>query len=157
MTTEHFLRFAAQLLHVLSAIVWVGGMFFAYMALRPAAATILEPPMRLRLWSGTFSRFFPWVWGAVVVLLVTGFWMMFIWFGGWQAPPYVQMMLGLGIVMMLIYFHAYFAPYRRLRRAVETQDWPSGGRALAQIRWIVGINLLIGIVVIALGAGGRFL
>jgi len=156
MTTELILRFVAQLLHVLSAVVWVGGMFFAYMVLRPAAATILESPMRLRLWSGTFSRFFPWVWGAVVVLLVTGFWMMFSWFGGWHAPPYVQMMLGLGIVMMFIYFHAYFAPYRRLRRAVETQDWPSGGRALAQIRWIVGVNLLIGIVVIALGAGGRF-
>ena len=30
------------LLHVLSIVVWVGGMFFAYMALRPVAASVLE-------------------------------------------------------------------------------------------------------------------
>jgi uncharacterized membrane protein len=157
MNSELILRLVAQSLHNLSAVVWVGGMFFAYMALRPAAATLLDPPMRLPLWYGTFSRFFPWVWLAVAILLVTGFWMMFSNFGGWQSPPYIHMMLGIGIVMMLIYFHVYFAPYRRLRRAVEAQDWPAGGRALAQIRMLVGINLLLGVVVVALGAGGRFL
>ena len=36
-------------LHLLSAVIWVGGMFFAYMVLRPAAATLLEPPQRLPL------------------------------------------------------------------------------------------------------------
>lgn len=157
MTTDLFLRLLAQSLHNLSAVVWVGGMFFAYMALRPAAATLLEPPERLALWSGTFSRFFPWVWIALAVLLATGFWMMFNGFGGWKAPPYVHLMLGLGIVMMLIYFHVYFAPYRRLRRAVESRDWPTGARALAQIRVLVGVNLAIGLVVIVVGTGGRFL
>lgn len=34
-------------LHVLSAVVWVGGMFFAWMALRPVAASLLEPPPRV--------------------------------------------------------------------------------------------------------------
>ena len=38
-------------LHLLAAVIWVGGMFFAYMALRPAAASLLEPPLRLPLWS----------------------------------------------------------------------------------------------------------
>lgn len=48
----------ALVLHSLAAAVWVGGMFFAYMALRPAAGA-LEPPQRLTLWRGTFDRFFP--------------------------------------------------------------------------------------------------
>jgi len=157
MSFELFIRLAAQTLHVLSAVVWVGGMFFAYFALRPAAAAVLEPPQRLPLWSRTFSLFFPWVWASLGILLVTGFWMMFTSFGGWQAPPYVHMMMGIGILMMLVYFHVYFAPYRRLRRAVEAQDWQGGGRSLSQIRWLVGANLLLGLFVIVIGSGGRFL
>ena len=53
---------AAQLAisaHILSVVIWVGGMFFAYMAMRPAAASVLEPPKRLSLWLPTFKRFFP--------------------------------------------------------------------------------------------------
>ena len=33
---------AALIVHILAAIVWVGGMFFAHQVLRPAAA-MLEP------------------------------------------------------------------------------------------------------------------
>ena len=44
-------------LHGISAVIWVGGMFFAYMALRPVAASLLAPPERLNLWSKTLGRF----------------------------------------------------------------------------------------------------
>ena len=69
-------------LHLLAAIIWVGGMFFAYMALRPVAGSLLEPPVRLKLWTQVFSRFFPWVWLTVLVLLITGLWMIFGVYGG---------------------------------------------------------------------------
>ena len=72
----------ALALHVLSAVIWVGGMFFAYMALRPVAAELLEPPARLRLWRGVFANFFVWVSAAVVLLLITGLWMIFGVYGG---------------------------------------------------------------------------
>ena len=48
-------------LHLLGVIVWVGGMFVAYMALRPAAVEVLEPYQRLPLMKRTLDRFFPWV------------------------------------------------------------------------------------------------
>ena len=145
-------------LHVLSAAIWVGGMFFAYMALRPVAASLLEPPLRLPLWSQVFARFFPWVWAAIILLLVTGFWIIFAVFDGMGAvKPYVHIMLALGIVMMLIFMHVFFAPYRRLKQAVASSDWPAGGKALAQIRRLVGINMLLGLSVIAIAAGGRYL
>lgn len=149
---------AAVILHVLSVVIWVGGMFFAYMCLRPAAATQLEPPVRLRLWVGVFENFFPWVWVAIALILATGLWIVFARFQGFGASPfYVHAMLGLGIVMMLIFFHVYFAPYPKLRRAVMAEDWPAGGKALAQIRMLVGINTLIGVATIAIAAGGRYL
>ena len=46
-------------LHILAAVLWVGGMFFAHQVLRPVAATQFEPPARLKMWVGVFSRFFP--------------------------------------------------------------------------------------------------
>ena len=109
----------AVLLHVLGVVIWVGGMFFAYMALRPVAAAQLEPPLRLRLWAGVFGRFFPWVWASIAVILATGFCIIFAIFVGMaNAGMYVHLMLTLGLVMMDIFFHVYFAPYRLLKAAV---------------------------------------
>src|SRR4029078_12758895 len=68
-------------LHALAAVIWVGGMFFAYMVLRPASGP-LDPASRLALWHRVFSRFFPWVWASIAVLLVSGYWMLFVHFGG---------------------------------------------------------------------------
>lgn len=144
------------LLHVLSVVVWVGGMFFAYMALRPVAASVLEPPQRLALWSGVFGKFFPWVWVSVVLILLSGLDMLMR-LGGAAAPHYVLTMLVLGVVMMLIYAHVFFAAYKKLKRAVGQQNWKAGGAALAQIRRLIGINLTIGLVTIAVVFVGRAL
>jgi uncharacterized membrane protein len=144
-------------LHLLSVVVWVGGMFFAYMALRPAAASTLEPPFRLRLWRATFKNFFPWVWAAIITLLVTGYWMIFGFLGGMAgAPLYVHTMMGLGLLMMAIFMHVYFAAYKRLIHAVEAEDWPEGGKNLNQIRQLVGINTLLGLLTIVVAAAGRY-
>jgi uncharacterized membrane protein len=112
---------SAVLLHVIAVVIWVGGMFFAYMVLRPVAAGQLEPPVRLRLWAGVFGLFFPWVWTAIAVILATGFWLIFAYGGMGSVGGYVHAMLTLGIVMMLIFFHVFFAPYRRLKQAVTTR------------------------------------
>lgn len=143
-------------LHVTSVVVWVGGMFFAYMALRPAAASVLEPPQRLALWSGVFGKFFPWVWLSVVLILLSGLDML-VRIGGVAAPHYVLTMLVLGVAMMLIFAHVFFAPTKKLKRAVGQQDWNAGGAALAQIRKLIGINLILGLVTIAVVFGGRAL
>lgn len=148
----------AVLLHVIAVVIWVGGMFFAHQVLRPVAAAQLEPPVRLTQWVGVFGRFFPWVWASIVVILATGFWMIFAWYKGMGTSPlFVHAMLGLGIVMMAIFMHVFFAPYARLKRAVAAQDWPAGAQALAQIRMLVGINTVIGLITIAVGSGGRYL
>jgi uncharacterized membrane protein len=145
-------------LHMLAAAIWVGGMFFAYMALRPVAASLLEPPQRLPLWRDVFGKFFPWVWVSVIVLLASGYWMAFKLFGGFATfPLYVNIMHGLGILMVLLYMHVFFAPYRRMKQAITAGDLPAAGGKLAQIRTIIGINLILGLSVIAVASGGRYL
>ena len=145
-------------LHMLSAVVWVGGMFFAYMFLRPVAAMQLEPPLRLQLWVGVFKKFFPFVWLSLLFLPLTGYMMIFdIWGSMASTPLYVHIMNGLGIVMILIYLHVYFAPFKRLKEAVIKQDWPEGGRNLNIIRKMVGINTMIGLIVIVVASAGRMI
>ena len=143
-------------LHVLAAVIWVGGMFFAYMVLRPAVGP-LEAAERLALWHRVFGRFFPWVWASIVLLLASGYGMMFLYFGGFAgAPLYIHIMQGIGIIMMLLFLHLFFAPWRRLGRAVEGKAFPEAAKQLGQIRRIVAINLALGLLTVAVGASGRF-
>ena len=144
------------ILHTLSAVVWVGGMFFAHQVLRPAAV-ILEPGPRLTLWSRALGRFFAWVFAAIVLLLLTGYAMVFgVYAGFGDVGLHIHLMQGIGILMVLLFLHLYFAPWRRFRTAVARQDWAEGGRQLAQIRTIVTINLVLGLIVVAIGSSGRY-
>ena len=145
-------------LHLLSAVIWVGGMFFAYMALRPAAAKILETPARLQLWVQVFKLFFLWVWLSIITLLITGYWMLFGVFGGFaNAGMHIHIMNGAGLLMVLLYLHVFFAPYRKLRHAVVVQDFAEGGKQLARIRRLIALNLSLGVFVVVVASGGRYL
>lgn len=147
----------ARFIHVLGVVIWVGGMFFAYVALRPVAAVLLQPPERLRLWDGTFRRFFTWVWVAVAGILASGLWMIMLMGGFGGMPLHVHVMFAAGVIMMLIFAHVYFAPYGRLKRLVSAQDWPAAGAALGQIRKLVGINLTLGLITLGVATAGRLL
>jgi uncharacterized membrane protein len=143
-------------LHTLSAVVWVGGMFFAHQMLRPAVAA-LEPGLRLTLWSRVLGKFFAWVFAAIVLLLLTGYGMVFGVYAGFaDIGLHIHLMQGIGILMILLFFHLYFAQWRRFRAAVARQDWAEGGRQLGQIRTIVTINLVLGLIVVAIGSSGRY-
>jgi uncharacterized membrane protein len=142
--------------HLLAAVFWVGGMAFAYAVLRPAAGP-LDPPVRLALWRRVFERFLPWVGLAILVLLASGYGMVFMVFGGFGSlPVYVNVMQGLGIIMMLLYLHLFFAPWPRFSTALDQGAVPEAAKQLNQIRIIVAINLVLGIITVIVGASGRF-
>jgi len=137
-------------LHALAALVWVGGMFFAWMILRPAAVTSLEAPARLILWDEVLRRFFLWVWLAIVVLPISGVGLLHLRFGGFAgAPKYVQIMMGLYIAMLALFLRVQLLQLPPLRQAIAAQDWPAGGAALGRIRQLVGYNLLLGLALMA--------
>jgi uncharacterized membrane protein len=146
----------ALFFHLSGAFIWIGGMFFAYVCLRPVAGGILEPPQRLQLWAGVFSRFFPWVWLSVVAILVSGLYMLYL-IGAQFAPLYAFVMAVAGIVMMLIFGHVYFAVFPRLQKTVAAEDWPAGAIALGRIRILVGVNLVLGAFVIVVATLGALL
>lgn len=142
----------AAILHALSAVVWVGGMFFAYIVLRPATGP-LEPASRLALWRRVFTGFFAWVFAAVILLLISGF---TLFLGGYAVGPHVHAMMAIGIIMILIFLHLYFAPWKRFRTAVAAGDNAAAAAQLNQIRILVLVNLILGLINVAIGSSGRY-
>jgi uncharacterized membrane protein len=141
-------------LHVLSIVVWVGGMAFAHFFLRPAVAP-LDPPVRVRLMHDVLGRFFKAVLAASLLTLASGVWMLgrvakqAVQSGGsFEMPLAWTVMTVLGVAMVAIFMHIRFALYKRLNAAVAASDWSAGGAALAQIRRWVSVNLGLGVVVL---------
>jgi len=142
-------------LHVLSIVVWVGGMAFAHFFLRPAVAP-LDPPVRVRLMHDVLGRFFKAVLAASLLTLASGVWMLgrvakqAVQSGGsFEMPLAWTLMTVLGVAMVAIFMHIRFALYKRLNAAVAASDWSAGGAALAQIRRWVSVNLGLGVLIIA--------
>jgi uncharacterized membrane protein len=131
-------------------------MAFVYLFLRPAAVEVLEPPQRLRLWVAVFRRFFAWVNVAVALILLGGLARLHEVGGMAYAPLRWHAMLAAGLAMIAIYAWVRLVPYRALVRAVDAQDWKSGGAALGVIRRLVAVNLALGLATIAIATIGRW-
>jgi uncharacterized membrane protein len=134
-------------LHVLCAVVWVGGMFFAYVVLRPSLS-VLEPAQRVALHGQVFRRFFLVIWHAMPLIVLTGFAMIFAVFGGMAGVRWnVHVMLLLGLIMAAIFLAIFFGPYRTFRAA-------PGPAPLDTIRKLIGINLILGLLISAIAVLG---
>ncbi len=143
-------------LHALAAAVWVGGMFFAHVILRPTLLD-LDGPVRLRVWAGVFRRFFAWVWVAVGTLLATGFGLVFAVRGGFSATPLpVHVMTATGLAMTAILARIWWGPFAGFRQAVDGGDWAAAATCQATIRRLVLVNLVLGLATSAVGASGRY-
>ncbi|MBL8342733.1 MAG: CopD family protein [Rubrivivax sp.] len=145
-------------LHLLAVVLWVGGMVFVLLFLRPALDQ-LAPPERLKLMREVLRRFFTAVAVALVVLVGSGLWMVgrtaralagsgaaFTWPPDWVA------MTVLGIGMALIFVFIRTVPYRRFVQALAGADLPAAAAALGVIRRWVAVNAVLGVVVIAVAA-----
>jgi uncharacterized membrane protein len=145
----------ALALHLLAAVLWVGGMAFALLALRPALAP-LAPPQRLTVMSGVLARFLPAVGVAIVVLVASGVVLLLPYGGLGAAPAGVHGMVGLGAVMIVIYLYLVVALQPRVRRHMAAADWPAAGAAVERVRrWIIA-NLILGVLVIIAAATARY-
>lgn len=137
-----------KFLHIAAAIVWLGGVTFMLYALRSAAAEQLAPPQRLPLIAQVLRRFFVLVWISIVILLASGLGML-LGAGMKNAPIGWHIMFGIGLVMFALFGHLYFGPFRRLKLAVATANWPEGGKRVGQIAMLAQTNLILGVLAIA--------
>jgi uncharacterized membrane protein len=156
-------------LHVLSVVIWVGGMFLMHFAVRPVAVAQLPPAQRLPLLAEILGRFFGWVTIAVVVVLVTGVAMIFgigaaagaaagegaFGEGMRLVHASVHLMFAIGVVMSLVFAFIRLVPFARLRNALAGQQLPAAAAQLDLIRRLVATNLVLGIATVAVATLGR--
>jgi uncharacterized membrane protein len=133
--------------HVLCAVVWVGGMFFAYVVFRPSLS-VLEAPQRLALHGQVFRRYFKIIWHVMPLSILTGFAMIFAVFGGMAGVRWnIHVMMLLGLVMAGVFVAIFVGPYRTFRAA-------PGPAPLDTIRKLIGINLVIGLLIVVIAVVG---
>jgi len=147
----------ALALHALAAVIWVGGMFAIYICLRPALGALETPADRVRIVAATFGKFFPWVWLSIVVLFASGYLMVFTTQGGFaQTGMHVHIMQLIAWIMVVLFAVLYWGPWKHLRAAVAAQVWPKAAPQIDRIRKIIAVNLPLGLIVVAIGASGRW-
>jgi uncharacterized membrane protein len=131
--------------HVLCAVIWVGGMFFAYVVLRPSLS-VLEPIQRIALHTQIFRRFFLIVWHVMPLILLSGFAALFGLFGGPATAPWnISVMMLLGLIMSAIFLMIVFGPYARFRRSTDRTTIVA---SMDRIRKLIAVNLVLGIVTV---------
>ena len=155
MMTIAFLTIAFAF-HHLGAVVWVGGMFGAYVCLRPAARE-LEAPQRLRLWRQYLQKFFPWMWASVLAQLLSGYWLLFTMYGSFAAAPlYINLMQAIGWVKIALFAWMFFVPWREFNYDIEAQNLSAAIANIKRIEKIVLASLLLGIIALAINSTGAY-
>ena len=144
-------------LHLLGAVVWVGGLTFAILVLRPAAHEALEGPQRLALMQSVFRRFFRVLWHAVPLVLLTG-WALLAWsYWGFGASVWhVHLMHLTGLVMAGIFAFVALVLFRRMREALAAGQPAAAVAAMDRIRIGVIVNLALGLLTVAVAGWGRY-
>ena len=134
--------------HVLSAIIWVGGMLFIALVLVPTARALDDAALRTRLIQESGYRFRTIGWIALALLVVTG--LLNLWFQPFllRAPRFHWK---LGLVVLALILSAL-------------HDWVLGPRAgvpgadptvRTRASWIARLNVVIALTVVLLGLGLR--
>lgn len=143
-------------LHLAGVVVWVGGMAFAHGCLRPAAAETLAPAERLKLMCEALGRFFVFVAWALVLIWVSGIAMFAqLSMAGGRPPMSWNAMALIALVMSVIFAVIWLRPHVRMQAALAAGDLGAAGAALAGIRRLVSVNLVLGFVTIAVATIGR--
>ncbi len=143
--------FIALPLHVLAAVIWIGGMFFAHTMLRPSLST-LDPPARLVLMRDTLTRFFRWVWGAIAVLWLSGVWIITSQTGFGGVGWHVIIMMLVALIMTVIFCLIYFDHFRKIVKFIEDEDFKAAGERLGRMSKLIGANLGMGLFVVFIAA-----
>lgn len=143
-------------LHLLGAVLWVGGMAFALVALRPTLHEVLAPPERAAVMEGVLRRFFRLVWHVMPVVIATGYALLAWGFGGFAgAGWHVHVMHLTGLLMAAIFLGIALLSFRRFRAARAAGNARAAAAALEQVRLLVTVNLALGLLTVIVAGWGR--
>jgi uncharacterized membrane protein len=142
--------------HLLGAVIWVGGLAFALLVLTPAASGLDAAP-RVALAGRVYKRFFLITWHAMPLILLTGYAMVFGYLGGFQGVAWpVHVMHLLGLIMAAVFVVMFFGPWGAMRAAQAAGDQARQVEQVRRIRRLLGVNLVLGLLTVAVAAAAQF-
>jgi uncharacterized membrane protein len=158
----------AYWLHMLATVVWIGGLAALAIFVLPAARGALDPPAYAAFLSTVQRRFDPLGWFSLAILAGTGMFQMsaspsyqgFLSIDTrWAAAILVKHLLFFGMAGLSAYLTWGLMPKIRrlaLRRAASgAADEAEAQRLVAQETRLLQLNLLLGVLVLALTAIAR--
>ena len=135
-------------LHVLAAMVWIGGMLFVALVLVPTARRLDDPVLRTRLVHAMGVRFRAVGWIALAVMIATGL------LNLWYRPdllysPRFHWKAGLVVLTLLLAALHDFGLGPRAGRP--------GADPVARVRasWVARVNVVVARVIVLLGLSLR--
>jgi uncharacterized membrane protein len=144
-------------LHIVAAIVLLGGLFFASVMFRPIVRD-LDIETASSLWQRMLSRVFAWGWGSLLLILATGIGMVFLKFGGFSGVPMIHRgNMIIGIPAILLFGYLFFGPWQRYRRTASRRDWNAAAKEIRRVRVVMAIILVLGLVASVVSAVGRYI
>ena len=139
-------------LHVISAVIWVGGMIAIRFAVHYSIQNIEEPKIKLARTLELLKRFFFMVIPAILTLLITAIIMIIaLGFKGTELYSVVIVKEIIWTIMTLIFITIYIKR-NKAQKAFNSGDFASAKNNLLPIAtYFIPINIILGLIAIFLG------
>ena len=146
-----FLSFVV-FLHVISAVLWVGGMIAIRFAVHYSMQNIVEPKIKLERTLENLKRFFNMVIPAIIILLITA--VILILTLGFKGTPLYSFVIAKEAIwtVMTIVFITIYIKRNKAEKAFISGDFLGAKNALMPIaKYYIPLNIVLGIVAIYFG------
>jgi uncharacterized membrane protein len=141
-------------LHLISAIVWIGGMVMFIFAVYPSLKQIPNQKSFVRTALRTFRRYFNFLFFFIVILMITG---VIMELGGnySEHSPTLGAIVGtkeaIWVLMFLNYLFAYYKVMEAKKRCLSSDADGASDNVRLIAHYLFGINIFLGLMALYFG------
>ncbi|QKF68274.1 putative membrane protein [Arcobacter venerupis] len=152
--SEFFNNFSTLIifLHIISAIIWVGGMIVIRFAVHYSMQNIEDPKIKLGRTLENLKRFFSMVIPSIILLVTTAIIMILaLEFKGGELYKFVILKEIIWSIMTIIFIVIYIKR-NKAQKAFDNADFASAKNQLTPLaKYLIPINIVLGLFAIILG------
>lgn len=139
-------------LHIISAVIWVGGMIVIRFAVHYSMQNIENPKIKLERTLENLKRFFSMVIPSIILLITTAIIMILaLGFKGTELYKFVLLKEIIWSIMTIIFIVIYMKR-NKVQKAFDNADFASAKNQLAPLaKYLIPINIVLGLIAIILG------
>jgi len=139
-------------LHVISSIIWIGGMIVIRFAVHYSMQNIEDPKIKLGRTLEFLKRFFSMVIPSIILLLITAIIMILAL--GFKGTELYKFVIAKEIIwsIMTIIFIVIYMKRNKAQKAFDEGDFASAKNQLTPLaKYLIPINIILGLIAVILG------